>query len=295
MKNFPVRCRIGSIAAAIATALSAAPAVAQAPNWQPVESVRLAKTEAILGAPSQLAAILAVQQGLPVPKPLQPASLSVRTPSYAMLREVRRTSSGATSGRPDVFGSVALAVGRTPLDKRWRAVARQRVVGAAASYAASLRGRDALARVEAVNRYVNGRVQFVDDSRQYRREDFWSAASDTLNRGRGDCEDYAIAKLQMLRAAGFSDRDLYLVVARDLVRRADHALLVVRAGGRMLVLDNGTDAILDADDAGDYRPVLTFAANGAWTHGYRVRMPTLTVAAATIAPLTPSGRATAAD
>ena len=71
----------------------------------------------------------------------------------------------------------------------------------------------------------------------------------------------------------FADRDLYLVIAKDLVRRADHALLVVRAEGRMLVLDNGTDTILDAEDASDYRPVLTFSATGAWTHGYRRMMP----------------------
>ncbi|HUE78952.1 MAG TPA: transglutaminase-like cysteine peptidase [Sphingomicrobium sp.] len=295
MKSSFIRCRTGALAAALATVISATPAIAQSAAWQPAATSSLAKTEAILGTQSRLASILAVQQGLPAPKPLQPASLSATTPTYAVLREARRFSAGATSGRPDVFGSVALSVGRTPLDRRWRAVARQRVVGAPASYAASLRGRDAMARVEAVNRYVNARVQFVDDSRQYRREDFWSAASDTLRRGRGDCEDYAIAKLQMLRAAGFSDRDLYLVVAKDLVRRSDHALLVVRAAGRMLVLDNGTDVILDADDASDYRPVLTFAANGAWTHGYRRRMPDLTIAAATIAPLTPSGPAAPAD
>ena len=139
------------------------------------------------------------------------------------------------------------------------------------------------------------RVRFVDDARQYGREDQWTTASETLRRGRGDCEDYAIAKLQMLRSAGFSDRDLYLVVARDLVRRSDHALLVVRAGGRMLVLDNGTDLILDSDEISDYRPVLTFAANGAWTHGYRRLMPPMTVAAATVVPLSPSSSPTQSD
>jgi predicted transglutaminase-like cysteine proteinase len=144
-----------------------------------------------------------------------------------------------------VFGSVALSVGRTPLDKRWHQVAGKRVTGAAASYAASLRGR-------------------------------------------GDCEDYAIAKLQMLRAAGFADRDLYLVIAKDLVRRSDHALLVVRADGRLLVLDNGTDRILDAQDAGDYRPVLTYSATAAWTHGYRRLVPPMQVAAASVAALSPS-------
>ena len=280
----------GCLGAALAVALAPVPALAQ-----PVGLANQAKTEAILGSPSRLAAILAVQQGLPAPTPLRPASYTPRTASYAALRNAYLPSSGALSGRPDVFGSVALSVGRTSLDRRWRAVARQGVGGAAAAYAASLRGNSDVAKAEAVNRYVNRHVQFVDDSRQYGKADLWSAASETLRRGRGDCEDYAIAKLQMLRAAGIADRDLYLVVAKDLVRRSDHALLVVRAGGRMLVLDNGTDTILNADNPGDYRPVLTFAANGAWTHGYRRAAPSIAMAASTIAPLTPSGPATLSD
>lgn len=293
-KSFPSR-RIG-VAAALAITLLPAPAFAQGGAVPPARpGSGFTKAEAILGGSSRLAAILAVQSGQAAPQPLRPAALSVRAPAYAVLRTSRPFSSGVTSGRPDVFGSVALAVGRTPLDQRWRKVARQRVGGAPASFAASLRGRSELDRAEAVNRYVNHRVRFVDDSRQYGREDFWSAASDTLARGRGDCEVYAIAKLQMLRAAGFSDRDLYLVIAKDLVRRADHALLVVRAGGRMVVLDNGTDTILNADDAGDYRPVLTYSATAAWTHGYRRLMPPMTVAAATIAPLTPSAQTNLAD
>ena len=281
---------VARLCAALAVAFAPAPALAQS-----VTLSSQAKTEAILGSPSKLAAILAVQQGLPAPAPLRPASYTPRTPSYSVLREVYRTSPGAVSGRPDVFGSVALVVGRTPLDRRWRAVARKGVRGAAATYAASLRGTSDAAKAEAVNRYVNQRVQFVDDSRQYGQADLWSAASETLRRGRGDCEDYAIAKLQMLRAAGISDRDLYLVVAKDLVRRADHALLVVRAGGKMLMLDNGTDRVLNADNPGDYRPVLTFAANGAWTHGYRRSMPSIAIASSTIAPLAPSGHATLVD
>ena len=292
-KTFPSR-RIG-LAAALAVTLLPSPVLAQGAAVPPaMPGSGFTKTEAILGGSSRLAAILAVQSGQAAPQPLRPASLSVRAPTYAVLRTSRLYSPGAVNGRPDVFGSVALSVGRTSLDHRWRKVAGKRVVGAAASYAASLRGRSELDRVEAVNRYVNGRVQFVDDSRQYGRNDMWAAASDTLSRGRGDCEDYAIAKLQMLRAAGFSDRDLYLVIAKDLVRRADHALLVVRAGGRMLVLDNGTNLIVDAEEARDYRPVLTYSATAAWTHGYR-RMPPMTVAAASIALLTPSAPASLAD
>jgi predicted transglutaminase-like cysteine proteinase len=303
-----IRRPLGRFAVTLAVSLLPATAFAQSATPQPAAGfgLRYGKTEAILGgASSRLSAILAEQSGMTVAQPpLQPASLSIPSRTYAVLRETRagnfnRLSPGAFSGRPDVFGSVALSVGHTPLDHRWHSVARQRVVGAPAAYAASLRGQDELDRVEAVNRYVNGRVQFVDDSRQYGRPDMWAAASETLRRGRGDCEDYAIAKLQMLRAAGVSDRDMYLVIAKDLVRRADHALLVVRSGGHMLVLDNGTNRILDADDISDYRPVLTFSANGAWTHGYR--RPTaplaapMTMASATVASLAPSGPASLSD
>ena len=98
---------------------------------------------------------------------------------------------------------------------------------AAARFAQAQRGKDAFERLEAVNWYVNKRVRFVDDSRQFGRADVWSAAADTLRRGRGDCEDYAIAKLQMLRRAGFADRDLYLAIVKDLVTRADN---IVKSG-----------------------------------------------------------------
>jgi len=284
-----------SLLAAGATALLAAPTIASAqPLPVGMTSASLAKSEAILGgAPSALAAILAQQSGLPAPIMTQTAALSPAAYRPTMTPAVLRTGGAlyvpaVLSGRPDVFGSVALAIGSTKLDSRWRKVGRAGVTGSAAGYAASLRDLDAVARADAVNRYVNHRVQFTDDSRQYGRNDVWSAASDTLRRGKGDCEDYAIAKMQMLRAAGIAERDLYFVILKDLVRRADHAVLVVRAGGRMLLLDNGTDRLSDTETVRDYRPVVTFSASGTWTHGYRRTIAPLNVASAVSAASTAS-------
>jgi predicted transglutaminase-like cysteine proteinase len=271
-------------AAAIAALAAATPAAAQA---SPDGGAAFTKTSAILGGPSRLAEILAEQGAPRRAAPVQPASFGFRRTTRPVIQPAiltttarPRLSTAIASGRPDVFGTVALKVGHTPLDDRWRRVERARVGGAAARYASALRGRDESARVEAINRYVNHHVRFADDHRQYGRADVWSTANSTLNRGRGDCEDYAIAKIQMLRTAGFADRDLYLVVLTDLVRRADHAVAVVRTGDRMAVLDNGTDLVLDSDAVSDYRPVLTFAANGTWTHGYRVETPPVTIASA---------------
>lgn len=176
----------------------------------------------------------------------------------------------ASPDRPDVFNSVALSIGRNTLQARWNQVSGAGVGGAAAAFASSVRGKDLMARLEAVNSYVNARVRYVEDRTQFGVADRWMTASETLSRGRGDCEDFAIAKRAMLRSAGVADKDLYLVVLKDLTRRADHAVLVVRANGRFLVLDNGTNRIVDSSTAADYKPIFSFTAGRSYTHGYRV-------------------------
>ncbi len=278
--------------AAFPALLMGSPAFSQTKS---VSDARFAKSEAIIGAPSALAAILA-QQGAPLPAamPSQPGSYGLHSARYSFDNpliasgDFERTahikiSPAIYSARPDIFGTVALKVGRTRMDDKWHEVEHSRVSGSAAAFAASLRERDETARIEAINRFVNSRVRFDADDRQYGRADVWSTANTTLSRGRGDCEDYAIAKIQMLRTAGISSRDLYLVVLKDLARRADHAVAVVRSGGRMYVLDNGTDELFDSETVSDYRPVLTFSAVGTWTHGYRVTRPVV-IASGNVTP-----------
>ena len=271
------RTALASLAIALASAISPSAALAQS-----------SKSDAILGGPSALSLLIAQQNGTPLaPAAYRPASPSTEgsLANAVLTYERPAVVSPIAFDRPNVFGSVALAVSRTPLDYRWRKVERARVSGAPAAFASALRDRPALDRLDSVNRYINSRVTFTDDVRQHRAIDRWSSAAETLRRRRGDCEDYAIAKLQMLRRAGFADRDLYLVVVKDLVRRSDHAVLVVRAEGRMLLLDNGTDRIADAATAQDYRPVLSFAAGRVWTHGYQRAVPPLTIAEAPAVPI----------
>lgn len=122
--------------------------------------------------------------------------------------------------------------------------------------------------IRAVNQWVNANVRYVDDYKLYGQADYWASAERTLKSGRGDCEDYAIAKMELLKASGIKSSDMFLVIAKDLVRRADHALLVVRVGDDMLVLDNETDQILSAENVRDYRPIMSYSSNGKWLHGY---------------------------
>ena len=241
----------------------------------------MTKTEAILGgAPSALAAITAQQGGRPLYSSYVVPAVSRAPVQPAVITYDRPTVS---SDRPDVFNSVALSIGRSPLDASWHKVAGAGVGGNAGAFAVSLRGQGIIAKLESVNSYVNARVRFVDDRIQFGVADRWLPASETLARGRGDCEDFALAKRAMLRAAGVADKDLYLVVLKDLTRRADHAVLVVRANGRFLVLDNGTDRIVDSSDVQDYKPVLTFTAGHSYTHGYRRDLPPVQYASNNVA------------
>ena len=257
-----------ALASAAALALTAAPAAAQSAPY-----FATSKTYAILGGESRLAAIMAQQSGQPAPA-VAPASYGA--PMVQGVMPAYRPAISMTA--PDVFNSVALPIGHTTLDRRWKKVENGPVGTASGAYAASLNGRDAMAKLIAVNHYVNSRVSFVDDIKQYGVSDLWTSAAQTLSRGRGDCEDYAIAKMQLLRRAGFAEKDLYLVILRDALRRADHAVLVARADNRLLVLDNGTDRLIDSFEMVDYHPIVTFSGNHVWTHGYRRELPPVTYA-----------------
>ncbi|MEO6247252.1 MAG: transglutaminase-like cysteine peptidase [Sphingomicrobium sp.] len=263
-----------------ALALAALPALASAQTASmSAASFGISKSQAILGTTGALDRLLA-QQGAAVPSPTSFVANSLSPASAADILVPAVVSGPVSADRPDVFNSVALPIGRTPLEARWSRVERGAPDAPAASFAASLGNRDSLHRLEAVNIYVNSRVHFVDDSVQYGVADYWAPAAQTLHRGKGDCEDFAIAKLAMLRAAGFASRDLYLVIAKDLVRRQDHAVAVARANGRLWVLDSGTDQLLDSAEVPDYRPVLSFSAGHSWTHGYRRAMPPVIMAKA---------------
>ena len=161
-----------------------------------------------------------------------------------------------------------LEVRKTPFDSQWRRVttaSRQAAITHAARSGAHGVTR---ASVQTINSYVNRHVRYVDDRVLYKKADHWASASETLRRGAGDCEDYAIAKMQLLKRAGFAPDQMQLSVVRDLARNADHAILLVTVGNETVILDNMTDTLTNAESAQDYRPIMSFSANKKWLHGF---------------------------
>ena len=186
------------------------------------------------------------------------------------------------------LGTLAIPVDTTRFDDRWSRVRRApaaRVMQAQLDRAAVTRGLGEAATLERVNLWVNRQIAYADDERNYRQRDFWATADETVARGSGDCEDYAILKMHMLRAAGFDDDRMKLVLLRDLAINADHAFLLVRSAAGWVVLDNMTDRIYDGRQANAVRPIMSFSGDRRWIHGYR-DAPTVapTVLAAAAAP-----------
>jgi predicted transglutaminase-like cysteine proteinase len=179
------------------------------------------------------------------------------------LREEHRKA-----GSEDFLESKRLAITRTGFDRDWRRVSSDRISSGRYRKLIGTTLDDGLSAIRSVNTWVNQAITFTDDRDLFSKADFWAGAATTLRLRRGDCEDIALTKMQLLAAAGISREDMIFTIARDLVRNADHAVLIVRHEGRYYMLDNASDEVFDASSSYDYRPILSFGSSQTWLHGY---------------------------
>ena len=100
------------------------------------------------------------------------------------------------------------------------------------------RARNGRARIGLINRAINLAIRPMSDFAQWGVADHWSSPLETFLTGRGDCEDYAIAKYVALIEAGVAERDVKLLLQRDLTANQDHAVVATRLDGAWIVLDN---------------------------------------------------------
>jgi predicted transglutaminase-like cysteine proteinase len=100
------------------------------------------------------------------------------------------------------------------------------------------RAQTGRARIGVINRAINLAIEPMSDLAQWAVPDRWSAPLETFTTGRGDCEDYAIAKYVALTAAGVAPEDVKLVIVRNTALGEDHAVVTVRLDGAWIVLDN---------------------------------------------------------
>jgi predicted transglutaminase-like cysteine proteinase len=105
------------------------------------------------------------------------------------------------------------------------------------------RARNGRARIGVINRAINLAIKPMSDFAQWGVADRWSSPLETFFTGRGDCEDYAIAKYVALVEAGVAKQDVKLLLERDPLSDQYHAVVATRFNADWIVLDNRSFAL----------------------------------------------------
>lgn len=132
-------------------------------------------------------------------------------------------------------------------------------------------------KLSRVNEFFNYRTRFEDDIAAWSQADYWATPLETLVRGRGDCEDFAIAKYVSLMDLGVPQSKLRLIYARADLRAfggpSSQAHMVLGyyedPNGEPLILDNLAGRIQPASARPELTPVFSFNGQGLWAGGQK--------------------------
>lgn len=202
-------------------------------------------------------------------------SATMTTPSRATAPAVRNVDL-------NVFGSVVIPAGKLPMSGNWSRVTAD--ISLCQSNCTGL-GRyltdvskeaeklPTLAAMQLVNRTVNKSVKYRTDKALWGKDDYWATPAEIIARRAGDCEDFAIAKMAMLREAGFEQNQLQLIVLKDVRKQVFHAVLAVHTEGGTYILDNMNNVVARDTEQRNYFPIMSFAEGKSYIHGFKTLRP----------------------
>lgn len=124
-------------------------------------------------------------------------------------------------------------------------------------------------QLRGVNQFFNQRVTWQTDIAIYGISDFWATPAETLGEGKGDCEDFTIAKYVSLRHLGIPSEQLrltYVKLQRPAGRSQAHMVLAwyKEPGAIPLILDNANPRVLPATERRDLKPIFSFNSDALW-------------------------------
>ena len=67
----------------------------------------------------------------------------------------------------------------------------------------------------ALRDWVGNNIKYESDEQVHGVREYWQFGKETVNLGTGDCEDFAILLCSLLRAAGYSPDDVYVVIGKN--------------------------------------------------------------------------------
>lgn len=121
-------------------------------------------------------------------------------------------------------------------------------------------------KLRRVNEFFNRHIEFGDDQQIWGQSDYWATPMETLARGKGDCEDFTIAKYFTLLNMNVPIESLRLVYVKARIGgpssgiQQAHMVLTYYPSpdAEPLVLDNLISEIRPASRRPDLQPVFSF-------------------------------------
>jgi predicted transglutaminase-like cysteine proteinase len=158
------------------------------------------------------------------------------------------------------------------LTQRWGGGPVAKFNGWRALIAAGVNAQDP-ERLKRTNDFFNRQVQFGEDAVIWSQPDYWATLTETLGKGAGDCEDFAIAKYYTLREMGVAPDKLRLIYVRaktgtdPQAPTQAHMVLAYypQPDAEPLVMDNLVGEIRPASRRPDLVPVFSFNSDGVFT------------------------------
>jgi predicted transglutaminase-like cysteine proteinase len=176
-----------------------------------------------------------------------------------------------------VLGALAGWIGAVPdfdrmaevVAQRWGTTGAQRYQSWR-NFLSTAGGGAELDRLKRVNEFFNRQIVFTDDPTAWGQPDYWATLLETLGNGRGDCEDFVIAKYFTLKLLGVAPERLRLIYVRVRTSASDgvpsiaHMVLAYypQPDADPLVLDNLITDIRPASRRPDLAPVFSFNNDG---------------------------------
>ena len=137
------------------------------------------------------------------------------------------------------------------------------------AWAQALRGQPASERLNAINARVNQRLRYVIDQIADGVPDYWQTPLETVTRGTGDCEDYAILKYYLALHAGITHQELALVIGRIVSTGELHAVMVAQSERGWRLLDNRVNNVIDLGGRADLGAIFFVDVSSVWVPAAR--------------------------
>jgi predicted transglutaminase-like cysteine proteinase len=186
------------------------------------------------------------------PVPARPLAAPTHPTATLDITDQLQQATPATQGSSRTHVSMFSDTPRTSRDERYQALLSE------------LRGKPELFQVNRVNTFFNDEIRYTSDQANQGVKDYWQTPRETLKSGKGDCEDYAIAKYQALKELGIPESRLHMMYVKADQTQAHMVLGYKDTNQQSLILDNLSTLALPPSKRVDLTPVFSFNPKGVW-------------------------------